>query len=415
MSLVTMSNNAEFKTEAQKYFNLGGAKFTGENSEWTGTLKPGAMRRCATWYGFSVLFKRFNRLAAAAIEPTEPSREHPSPECIACNKVFRLGRGRQSWKVDKVRQPMIAIVCAPSKDFCPIKHTDPIDRRFDCWEIPRPMTGTASEYVVFYVHGGGFVGGDWAGFRGFCEKLHLLFDGAQLFFPNYRMAPEVSIVDQIEDCVQAYIHFITKVQRSSKDKPMPKVIVCGDSCGGNLGLRMLQELARRNKCGDISVAQPYCATFFSPVTDLTCSSDSFKEMALTYLENTKSNGIPIGECTFDPIVIKKTFSCALYGGGTEYQADDPRVSALYAVCEGLPPVYMLASAAEVFADDTRNMCVKLKQANVPHVEDVWPMKPGSVFHSWPVFHKWIPEADLALTNIKDWVQQLPVYRETSQL
>ena len=49
---------------------------------------------------------------------------------------------------------------------------------------------------------------------------------------------------------------------------------------------------------------------------------------------------------------------------------DPRVSALYGTMAGLPPVYMLATEAEVFADDTRRFCAKLREAQVPHVEDV---------------------------------------------
>lgn len=55
----------------------------------------------------------------------------------------------------------------------------------------------------------------------------------------------------------------------------------------------------------------------------------------------------IGETVFDPDVIKWCFDIALLGGRATYAATDPRVSPVYGACKGLPPVYMMAAAAEV--------------------------------------------------------------------
>lgn len=343
-------------------------------------------------YGFSALYSielakvKRHRKRQHRSDTTNAASHLPSVECVALNRVFRMGRGRQKKSVAMVRQPMIALTCSPTSAFTPRKFTNPVNRQFDCWEIPAASTG--SRYRVFYTHGGGFIGGDWAGFRGFCERIHKLFDGAQLFFPNYRLAPEVTVLDQIEDCVAAYLYYTKNIMvPATAETSTPQIIVVGDSCGGALGLRLLQELVRRSKT-DSSIILPNCGTFFSPVTDLACTGDSMVEMGKTYTDGATSEGEPIGECTFDPDVIKWSFDCALAAQNIQISGLDPRVSPLYASCEGLPPLYLLATAAEVFADDTRRFCAKLREANIEHVEDVWPCVAGGVFHAWPVFHKY---------------------------
>ena len=65
------------------------------------------------------------------------------------------------------------------------------------------------------------------------------FDGVQLFFTNYRMCPEVTLLDQIEDVVTAYLYFSKRhghtgsvtASDSASGKPR-EIIVVGDSCGG---------------------------------------------------------------------------------------------------------------------------------------------------------------------------------------
>lgn len=430
----------EAVAEAEKYRVFDVARCTGADSEWCGTMKPGIFRKVATRYGFSALYQvelkrasRQRRRAGAAgppdpagsFDPASPEL-HPSLQAVALNRLFRLGRGKQKKSIAGVRQPFIAINAAPSSTFAPNKLVDPTNRNFDCWEIPAvPMTQLVGEhcgaeesaYSVFYVHGGGFIGGDWAGFRGFCERIHALFDGGQLFFPNYRMCPEITLLDQIDDVVEAYLYFSKRHAHAGmtpSGKPR-RIVVVGDSCGGALGLRLLQELVARAKT-DSAIVLPSCAAFFSPVTDLACTGGSFETMGKMYTEGTKKAGEPIGECTFDPDVIKWCFECALAAQNQPIAGIDPRVSALYGTMAGLPPVYMLATEAEVFADDTRRFCAKLREAQVPHVEDVWPCRPGGVFHAWPIFHQWMPEGNIALARIKAWADRVgapPPIRATS--
>lgn len=173
---------------------------------------------------------------------------------------------------------------------------------------------------------------------------------------------------------------------------------------------LLQKLAR--EADDAGAPrQPGGAVFFSAVTDLSCSGASFDREGTAYIEDERStDGECIGECTFDPEAVRLCFRMARYGGYPQvYSAKDPRVSPLFGNCHGLPPVYMLTSGAEVFTDDSVRMCEQLAQAGVQCKLDVWKRLPGSVFHAWVIFHNLLPEANIALDCVHEWVLQLPVH------
>jgi hypothetical protein len=202
------------------------AKFTGEDSEWSGTHKPNAVEKALKVKGFQVAMKYEINAARKRDARRDPQaagggggtgyqagdlRETPSIECRALNRLFRRGRGYQNEKLSTVRQPGIACFAPASDEFIlrSEKLTNFAARGFDCWRIPPlpdwPQSAVAAGgpvVAIFYVHGGGFVGGDWAGFRGYCEVLQQRFDGCPIFFPNYRMAPEVSIPDRTSSSQQ---------------------------------------------------------------------------------------------------------------------------------------------------------------------------------------------------------------------
>eukprot|EP00041_Stephanoeca_diplocostata_P002276 m.25137 g.25137 ORF g.25137 m.25137 type:complete len:475 (+) comp13140_c0_seq2:162-1586(+) len=426
--------------ELAKYKTFDEYKFTGTDSEWTGTAKPGYLRRVILKSGFNWMFrsgvKKENRLLARQTGVSNATNDKkayadsaayvPSSECKALNKLFRKGRGRQYKIVSKVRQTFIGIVCAPEKNFVSEKLTDPVDRRFDCWEVPgleraraaRQLTKVPKGVHVFYVHGGGFIGGDWAGFRGFCQKLHHEYNNAPIFFPNYRMAPEVSVVDQVEDCLAAYKYFLHRYDleyAASPENEASRVVVMGDSCGGAIGMLLLQAIEReRQAMSGVKLRAPDGAVFFSAVTDLGCTGASHNIMGAHYMDDAHVDGATVGETVFDPEVIKWCFEIALLGGRSSYAATDPRVSPVHGECRGLPPVYMMAAAAEVFADDTRRMCAKLDEAGVTTVMDVWEALPGGVFHAWPVFWKYCPEGEAAIAKAHAWIQELPQFTGASR-
>lgn len=78
--------------------------------------------------------------------------------------------------------------------------------------------------LILYMHGGGFVVGGLESHHGVCGELSAAAT-CTLVSIDYRLAPEFSHPAQIEDCLAVFRHF---------SKTCDKIIVAGDSAGGNL-------------------------------------------------------------------------------------------------------------------------------------------------------------------------------------
>lgn len=242
MASACCAQRRDSNSKARQRHEAALAKFTGEDSEWSGTRKPSAAEKMLKVKGFQVALKfeikaarkrearrlqeqRSGNEAPDGLTTTlvgtdavgvaeSRCRDVPSIECRALNRLFRRGRGLQNEKLSTVRQPGIACFAPASEEFMlrSEKLTNFAGRGFDCWRVPPACSVPA--VAIFYVHGGGFVGGDWAGFRGYCEVLQQMFDGCPIFFPNYRMAPEVSIPDRAS----------TSAKRGATPAPPPPLV-----------------------------------------------------------------------------------------------------------------------------------------------------------------------------------------------
>ncbi|NXC10107.1 ADCL4 protein, partial [Orthonyx spaldingii] len=65
--------------------------------------------------------------------------------------------------------------------------------------------------------------------------------GSLVVSVGYRLAPEHKYPAAYEDCLSATLHFLQHLQRYGVDPA--RVIVCGDSAGGNLAAAVSQTLA----------------------------------------------------------------------------------------------------------------------------------------------------------------------------
>lgn len=95
---------------------------------------------------------------------------------------------------------------------------------------PKGTAKNAKLPVIVDIHGGGWFYGDKELNKNYC--LHLAQKGFVVFNISYRLCPEVTMADQLSDCMSA-LCFISKHLR---DYPCDKnrIYVTGDSAGGQL-------------------------------------------------------------------------------------------------------------------------------------------------------------------------------------
>lgn len=112
-----------------------------------------------------------------------------------------------------------------------------------------------SACCVFFLHGGGFIGGSTQVVENPCRYLAQVSGGLVVNI-DYRLAPEAPFPDGLEDCLRA-------IREVIRDESIPfdrrRVYIAGDSAGANLALACIQKLGPAAFAG---------AMLYYPVVDL---------------------------------------------------------------------------------------------------------------------------------------------------
>ncbi len=127
--------------------------------------------------------------------------------------------------------------------------------------------------ALLYLHGGGFVIGAPETHEDICRILANAA-GAVVVSPDYRLAPEHPFPAAIEDCA-ATLHWM-KEQAASLGIDTDRVLVAGDSAGGNLAA-VIALMAR-----DRQVPSVLGQVLIYPVTDQRQTSDSYRRFATDF-------------------------------------------------------------------------------------------------------------------------------------
>lgn len=96
------------------------------------------------------------------------------------------------------------------------------------WRVRAPPRRAPPRVQALHVHGGGLVGGDAWAFRGFCSQLSHALGGADVYCPNYRLVPEHTVRDAVDDIVA------TLAWMAARAPHLP--IVCTADSGGAMAL-----------------------------------------------------------------------------------------------------------------------------------------------------------------------------------
>lgn len=235
------------------------------------------------------------------------------------------------------------------------------------WFVPQSAPG---EYVVLYLHGGGYA---------FSVRAHdnlvafvALAAQARTFALDYRLSPEHPFPAQLEGAQAAYQWILSSGITSNR------IVIAGDSAGGNLALVLL--LALR----DAQQPLPALAVCLSPWTDMDSSYTSMRENE-----------------PYDWIEQRMVVQWAeWFCGGTD--SKDPLVSPVHADLHGLPPIYIQAGDAEILIDMIRMFVRKGQEQGTQISLEEW----KQMNHVFQAYGTIIPQSKEALQRIGEVIQQV---------
>jgi acetyl esterase/lipase len=223
--------------------------------------------------------------------------------------------------------------------------------------------------VILYLHGGGYVYGSPKSYSAMLAQISAR-TGLPVCLPDYRLAPKHPFPAAFEDALTSYL--------ALSDHP-GGVVIGGDSAGGGLALALLAKIIA------LGLPKPKGTFAFSPLTDMTFSSDSFaanarKDVVLP----TQNAGKMVG------MYLREADPC------------DPRASPLYADFTGAPPVWLAVGDTEILLDDSRNIAAKMRGQGV----EVAFTEAQNLPHVWPLFHGFLPESRRTLGELSEWIKAL---------
>jgi acetyl esterase/lipase len=222
---------------------------------------------------------------------------------------------------------------------------------------------------VIHLHGGGFVFGSPATYRNRAMRLSYRLD-AEVFVPDYRLAPEHPFPAALEDALVAYRHVRAL-------RPRAPLLVTGDSAGGGLALSLLVRLRQ------LGEPLPDGAILLSPWTDLSASGSSVDDNRRRDRWLTREHLSRWG---------------SHYAGGADPRT--PLMSPLFADLSGLPPLLLLVGEDEILKDDAVRVAERARRAGT----DACLLVGRRMQHDWPLTLPWLDESRHAWSAMRVFVE-----------
>lgn len=216
--------------------------------------------------------------------------------------------------------------------------------------------GPDREATILYFHGGGYLIGSAKTHQALAGELAQR-TGAQVFLPDYRLAPEHPFPAAFDDAIAVWNALLARGYNPSE------IVLGGDSAGGGLALALLSHLCKQGQ-------RPAGLFAYSPWTDVTFSGASL-------VTNARSEQL----LPADRLTEARSH---ILGGSRPGTADDPRLSPFHASFPKAPPVMIHVAQTEILRDDGLRMRSRLPDAEIRVA--------GDLPHAWPLLHNWLPEA-----------------------
>lgn len=311
--------------------------------------------------------------------PSEGSRPEASPEHARVVEMVQemgpepTGRISQKDRVRRLRDALDSAFVGMTVD-AEVRDVDAGGVRAE-WVV---APGADPSRRILYIHGGGFIAGSPKSHRGLTARLSAA-SGAAVLSIDYRLTPEHTRADCVEDCCQAY-RWILENGPNGPGAPST-LFVAGDSAGGNLTLVTLAWARDEGlRAADGAVA-------FSPVVDGTYSGPNAEKNLATD---------PMLSPALGPVLrMPRTVMLLLLAVMTRRRPQDPLISPIFGDLGDLPPLLVQASEAEVLFDDARRYVNKARAAGSPATLQTWP----GMVHVFQAFGPDLPEANEALERV----------------
>jgi acetyl esterase/lipase len=235
-----------------------------------------------------------------------------------------------------------------------------------CKQLTPDNWSGAGGTCIQYAYGGGYIGGSCHEDLIIAAPLAQLSE-SRIVMVDYRLSPEHPYPAPQQDMRQVYPELLAKYGAA-------RLVVCGESAGGNQALGLLQHVRDRG------LPLPRCAALFSPWCDLRNQGDS-------HLFNDGR----------DPTLSTPWTDIAAGWHANGHALDDPGISPLHGDMKDLPACIVTTGSRDLLLSQCLRLARKMRSAGVScdlrvH-EGMW-----HVFEFYP-----IPEAEQSLREVAEFI------------
>lgn len=224
--------------------------------------------------------------------------------------------------------------------------------------------GSDPRRLLVYFHGGGFCSGSILSHRRLVTEAGRAA-GMRTLAVEFRLAPEAPFPAALEDASAVWAAV------AGSDVEPSRIIVGGDSAGGNLSVALANRLRGEGQPG------PAGLWLLSPWTDLTLSGATIATRDAV-----------------DPLIHRGYLEelAGAYCGGADRL--DPRISVLFSDLRGSPPMLIQVGSCETLLSDSTRLAEAAGGADVRVTLEVWP----GMIHAFPLWNARLADGRRALAH-----------------